>query len=381
MPKDTSETSSDNVSRRKAYQVPSPEHFPADFYVEIVASEAIEVDDALAEAFERKEPGARGEVLKKAAARKTSFTTALDFVGGLIGLRFHYLLVRTLIVEQLYAYRAQSESYAFQWSLPVEVTEAYMWDLSDEDRVAEARRRIGADLQPGWTLEKAGEVLGWVLRGWGTRDPVLKFVSLFISLECAIPGPPEAPALPEPTDPRTSWEENKSDLLTLVSGGGQQNRTRLLAFVSGLRAPAPSLASRFEMWAAKGGLRGWESDVAAFRRFNRMRNALLHEGEADIKEKVEVGAVDVRTLEDIVERYVSVALFGDANVYQSAKRPVPCAAASNGASRSMAPQSAQAPRAASVRRCRVSRGARMSAAASSNMASASDRAPSRRPPR
>jgi len=43
---------------------------------------------------------------------------------------------------------------------------------------------------------------------------------------------------------------------------------------------------------------------------------LVHAGNRRVKSRIAVAADDVRTLEDIAARYVSLALFGDANVYQ-----------------------------------------------------------------
>ena len=101
----------------------------------------------------------------------------------------------------------------------------------------------------------------------------------------------------------------------------EQNREDLSRFVTGLLV-SPPLAERFANWAAKAALPGWKNDVAAFRRFYKMRNSLVHQGQAGVEFRVTVEPEDVRTLEDIAERYVSLALFGDANVYQSKQRPL-----------------------------------------------------------
>jgi hypothetical protein len=299
----------DSVSRE--YIIPSPEKFPADFYVELVAVQAIEVDDALGAAFHSGDMGARQDVLRKADERRPSLTAALDCVAGILGLRLHKILVTTSITEQLYTYRDNSTSYTLSMSLPVTVTESYELDVSDED-LAAIRNRI-PKLKRAWPPEKAAEIFAWLLRAWAAEDSVLEFVSLFIPLELIIPN------LPSPE--RNAWEQQRTALLDLIGKKSRSQELRELRhFVAKIQVPPPSLASRFENWAGRAALPGWREDVAAFRKFQRMRNSLVHAGEKPLKSRIAVGENDVRTLEDIAERYISLALFGDANIYESRKR-------------------------------------------------------------
>ncbi len=66
---------------------------------------------------------------------------------------------------------------------------------------------------------------------------------------------------------------------------------------------------------------GWENDIIAFRKFNRIRNSLVHQGNSNLDLQVPVSEDEVRQLEDLAERYVSLALFGDGRVYTSQYRP------------------------------------------------------------
>src|SRR5207253_1520661 len=77
----------------------------------------------------------------------------------------------------------------------------------------------------------------------------------------------------------------------------------------------------FAHLAKEAALPGWEGDVEAFRRYNRMRNALVHRGDPDVRLHVNVGEDELHSLEDLVERYISRMLFGDAMVYSSRWRP------------------------------------------------------------
>jgi hypothetical protein len=293
------------VPQAREYELPSREIFPADLYTELVAKEAIEVDDALAAAFQARDEVARAAMLRKAAERDPLLTAALDYVAGVLGLRLHYRLVSTPITEQRYAYRDKSASYAFSTSLPVQVIATHEWDVSDEGLTA-TETRIPT-LQRGWTWEKAAEVLAWLLRAWAAEDPVLKFVSLFIPLECVIPELPMTGSV--------AWDQKRRAVLAIVKKeAAAQDRNELSKFVADLRPSAPSLASRFEKWATDTALPGSKQDVVTFRRFNRMRNSLLHAGKAGARSHVVVEADNVRTLEDIAARYVGLALFGDTNV-------------------------------------------------------------------
>ena len=83
--------------------------------------------------------------------------------------------------------------------------------------------------------------------------------------------------------------------------------------------PSPSIARRFQKWTEITRLTGWESDIKAFNEFTVMRSRLFHRGKRDFKLQIVVPG-DVRKLDDISERYISLALFGDSEVYSS-KRP------------------------------------------------------------
>ena len=100
------------VSQEREHEVPSPEIFPADLYTELIATQALEVEEALATAFFDRDTAARGEVLGKAALKQALFTGALDFVAGVLGLHLHHLLVAMPIDEQCFAYRKPGDPYA-----------------------------------------------------------------------------------------------------------------------------------------------------------------------------------------------------------------------------------------------------------------------------
>ena len=159
------------------------------------------------------------------------------------------------------------------------VTDSYKLDISANGRAA-ARKGLPR-LQPSWTWERAAEVLAWLLRAWAAKDAVLEFVSLFTPIECVIPGVPKKEL--------NEWEKNRQTILALVTQHGEiQDRKDLSGFVTRLRVPPQPLAERFANWAAKAALPGWKSDVAAFRRFSRTRNSLLHAGQPGVEFRIAV---------------------------------------------------------------------------------------------
>ena len=88
------------------------------------------------------------------------------------------------------------------------------------------------------------------------------------------------------------------------------------ALIAMSRRP-PSLLARFTALAALFALDGWEQDVESLGVLNTRRNAMVHRGARQVTTHVAVSDEEVRTLEDIVERYISLACYGDANVYRT----------------------------------------------------------------
>lgn len=300
-------------TRARGYQFPRPDLHPADLYVELIASQSASVTDELAEAFYAKKPEARSAVMRIAEEQEALFESALDYAAGMIGLRLNCQFINKPIDTQCFAYRRKGEPYSFSFRFRSNTVEACKLDLSEEGK-SEFRTRFP---QPrhNWPWRTSADVLAWLLRAWAAEDPIQRFVSLFIPLECVIP------AIPENVLIDSEWGRQRKELLTLVKEyANEQQRKSLSKMIKGTLV-SPPLVERFTNWARTAALPGWESDIAAFRRFYQMRNHLVHRGKSDVELRVMLEPKDVRTLEDITERYISLALFGDADVYPSATRP------------------------------------------------------------
>ena len=84
----------------------------------------------------------------------------------------------------------------------------------------------------------------------------------------------------------------------------------------------PTLDDRFEDVAMTAKLPGWEADIEAFKKFKRMRNMLVHGSDTNVQQTLTIGEEEVRTLQDLVERYLNYCLFRDNSVYRSRWRPM-----------------------------------------------------------
>lgn len=295
-------------TRARGREFPSPELFPADLYVELIASQEAPVEDELAAAFYSKKSEARDKVLGIAENQKVLFNNALDFVAGVIGLRLNHQFIDKPIDSQCFAYRRKGEPYSFSFPFQITTLETCKLDLS-EGAIPDFKKRFPL---PTRNWQRASEVLAWLLRAWSTTDPVQRFVSLFIPLECVIP------AIPKSELSASEWGKRRTVLIAMVKANtDKSHRASLLAMIK----VSPPLNLRFTRWATKAALQGWEKDVAAFERFYEMRNGLVHRGLSGVELRVTLEPEDVRSLEDITERYVSLGLFGEANVYQSIVRP------------------------------------------------------------
>ena len=298
---------------RRGYEMPSSELFPADLYVELIASQKIKLEDAVVDGFYAKDEKAQSEVIRRASQLEELFTSALDYAAGILGLRLHHTLVALPIHDQCFAYRGKGDLYACSVMFELTVPDEFKLKVGDKD--GKATRRALPPLVKGRDWKEAADILAWLLRAWCAKDSVLKFVSLFASLECVVPARLE--------DRSVVWEKERKAILGLVKKHGRDlDQKNLVKFAIGLKMPSPSISERFEGWATKEALKGWKNDIVAFKKFIRMRNLLLHAGKSGVEFRVSIGESDMRSLADIAERYVSLALFGDADVYQSASRPI-----------------------------------------------------------
>lgn len=284
--------------------------FAGQLLTEIVVSREIEIDEGLHELFEKKDKMALNEVMDLAYAEQLHLLSAIELLAGMIGLRVHRQFVVDLINENPVAWRCDGPQIQFR-SRFAEVLDA----LSLTGR-GELLLKAHLDVTSGHSdqsIVEAGRILGWLQRAWAEFDFLNKFLWLFIPIECILAG--------VRTDNTEQVAQSKA-IRRLIRQHATAEKKELLALFNRMAERfRPSLEDRFAILAASSGSPSSEADVEAFREFNRIRNALIHRGETKVKLHVkDPDKEEVSALQDIAERYVSYALFGDFRVYNSRGR-------------------------------------------------------------
>jgi hypothetical protein len=287
--------------------------YPRRFFTEIICSKHVEVTQELSEAFHAKQPSAHSELIGLAEQDAELLKAATDLIAGAIGLRFHRQFVLEAINENFFAMRDE-DHYAFNGAGPsLELLQKISLNPNGAENMRHLLQAIG---QSAPEAQKFGaSALVWLLRAWTEGDTITKFVALFIPIEIILVGYRGSP------DGEKERQEKAEKIRDLITTHGGAETASLLAFLNQVMGQQhPSLVSRFEEMAKDAQIEGWEVDVVAFKRFNSIRNKLLHKGEQQVRLTVSLSE-ETRELQDIAERYVSWALFKDGVVYPSQWRP------------------------------------------------------------
>lgn len=295
-------------SRTKGQQIPKEADFPADYYVEIYAQEWLEVEDALATAFYAGDSAANNTLSGMLNQQKGKFLTAIDFCAGLVGLKLSKLLVFHVIHEQYYIYK---DEHSTTFSLDIDVTVTGTFSFDKEGDWQNAITKATSALTVPWN--NAAKPMAWLLRGWGAEDKVLRCFSFLTALEQVIPGPS--------ADGERQWKSTKSKILSLVTRHADPLEvTDLTRWISSIHQPPTPIVTRFQTWAEKAAQPSWKKDIDTFKKFNRIRNQLFHSGDPGADHKVKVVLKQLEELEEVAERYVSLALFNDPSIYKPPDR-------------------------------------------------------------
>jgi len=291
--------------------------YPRHFFTEIICINQVEVPDDVSESFQAKEPRAHDKLLALAEQRAVPLRAATDLIAGTIGLRFHRQFVIEVINENFFALRSDTD-YAYNYaSSSVELLEDIRLNSNGIEMMPALLEAVGKAAPEA--IEFGASAMAWLLRSWVERDHVSKFMSLFIPIEIILRGYGESSDNVEEKQHTTASIQN-----LLVKHGGDERSNLIAFFNQAIAHQRPSLASRFEIMAKQAQIDGWQADIAAFRRFNSIRNKLLHRGDRQVRLSISVGEEfeqETRELEDLAERYVSWRLFRDASVYKSQWRP------------------------------------------------------------
>lgn len=290
------------TSEFKTEMDPSSEHGP--FFLEIEVSTEADVIPPDGKVIEH--------LLRQAQTRRDEFGNVIHLIAGIVGLRFHRQFVLEPLNENALAWEGDMPARAYAGHVVENLEPICLNDNGIE--YLETLKRSFASL-PLDCLEKYGTIFHWLLRAWQERDDVYTFVDLFVALESLLNAMSDSEM--------SSEDKSRAEALrVLIRRYAPERSQELLCFVDKLvQHLRPTLGEAFNDLATKAKLQGWEADIEAFRKFKRMRNVLLHGVDEDVQQRVTVAKEEVRTLSDLVERYINWALFRDNNVYRSRWRP------------------------------------------------------------
>jgi len=291
---------------------------PNTFFTEIFCSKEVEVPDELSKAFHDNDSTASSEVLNLDKQDSQQLKAAADLIAGVIGLRFHRQFVLEVINENFVAMKDDND-YASNFVSPaIEMLESVALNANGIDILSRLLKAVGK--APHKAQDIGSSALAWLLHAWTERETTSKFMALFIPIEIILASYSGNP------DDEKDQQGRLSQIKDIITSHGGTEAKNLLNFFNQIAdRQRPSLASRFAEMAKEAKIDGWEVDVQAFKRFNSIRNKLLHRGERDVQLTISLDnelQEESRQLEDIAERYVSWTFFRDGVVYQSRYRPV-----------------------------------------------------------
>ena len=252
-------------------------------------------------------------LIKQAESRREELKGVICLVAGIVGLRFQRQFVLEPYNENALAWKTDTPAQGI--GSPVLETLEHIRINENGIKHLEALKQPFASLSVDM-LAKYSLVFHWLLRAWHERDHLHTFLALFIPLEAL---------LTIVTESKMSAEEEcwAKAIRKIIKEHGGTEVTALLAFLNRLvTRTGPTLDDRFVDVAESAKLPGWQADIDAFRKFKRMRNMLVHGSDTNVQQILTVEEDEVRTLQDLVERYVNYCLFRDNNVYRSRWRPV-----------------------------------------------------------
>lgn len=289
---------------------------PHGFYTEIICCEEIQIPDDEYSKIENNDVSLKEKYLKKARDNEEKYKVIVNWFAGMIGLRLHRLFVVEPIVENYFVSKPDlSYIHMPLYGLVLENIKIISINSNGKTILENYPNVLPTDND---ALFKCGTAFEWLLRAWTIRDSLNRFTALFIPLEIILN-----------IFDFASTPSNQ-DLIRSLEGV-IQDAELLKATKERIQNWRPSLNKRFELLAEKYKLEGWEKDIKAFKKFNRMRNDLFHGHTTKISELVVLpedadtpeeapGKINdsiTMKLEDIVERYLCKAIFGDENVYLS----------------------------------------------------------------
>lgn len=283
-------------------------------YTEISCLFEVHITEGIAAGVEHGDVSAKKTLEQKASEYKSEVQQVADLVAGTLGLRLHKQFVLVLLHEGfVYPGRAPGElDYTWESDM-AELLDAVLLEKAAFEAITSDLEKVKPSRNDTW--KDAAQILKWLMRAWGEQDHIARFVALFIPLEMLLSG--------HKVERGESTMRPNREIRRLISRHAGEQKGALLSFYDNLiqrYAETPRLEDRFASFAEKAALIGWEKDIVAFGQYNRVRNDIVHRGRTEVP--LTLWAIDknLPLLEDLTERYIAYALYGDAKVYLGRSR-------------------------------------------------------------
>lgn len=281
---------------------------------ELAVWTTIDVPQELSTSLAGGDPAAVDELSREARKYESELAEALDLVAGTLALRFHRQFIARQMNEGVIV-RLKDNKFNYSFSSGHKEVLDPVWLTKDvRERLAEDLSKIGPKANTSW--KQHASILRWLLRAWNEQDPVTRFVSLFIPMEIMLEG--------RKVDREERNKPTSRAIRKLIDKHAPRDKqSEYVNFFTGLLqryAERPSLEVRFEEYAKEAQLEDWERDVIAFSKYNKIRNDIVHRGATDIQFSQMTADTSLPSLENLSEKYLSHALFGDSILYLSRVR-------------------------------------------------------------
>jgi hypothetical protein len=224
-------------------------------------------------------------------SRKAECQRVLDATAGMLGLRLARQYVMEPVDESPYLDLLGEGRTRYESNGTLVLARMVL------NAAVDAGSREVVRLVEGMTktqLETMSVPLHWLVKAWRERDDIARFVYMFIPLESVLPRPERNLEIAAQMD----------TLKSLVDGAPEDTKQRLGTFMQIIENKmTPSLVDRFTAVARKHFPDDSEIDLAAFRKFYKMRNDLVHRGKKAVSVRVDVEQ-ETRTLQQLAEKYI-----------------------------------------------------------------------------
>lgn len=285
--------------------------FAGGFFTDIFCSKEIEVDDALIGLLYNPATAANGKIKILDFVKKThgaEFEAVSNFIAGTLGLRIHFQFLYEVVNEIYWLFSEKDNNWSID-SVSSDVLHILDSTALNRDGINYIKSLQFRDDASIKEMRAEAIALHLLKRAWQEHQGVPKFINLFTALEVAIKSHISGTRSDvQQINKRLEkfFEENAAD---------KNEKSELLKSLKSITSIYKPLTTMFEELANEANYQTKDDDIEAFKKFNKVRNELLHGGR--------VGNIGTSVLEnankviflDLVERYINWICFRDNQYY------------------------------------------------------------------